>query len=107
MNTRTPQKRSRFLSARGIPSMLILVVLALLATGSQPVIHVHHDKTAGIYDVECPLLELSANHEQTVLPAAPPSVRVGAVIGVVLLAAIGDHSAPVAPHADPRAPPLS
>jgi len=37
----------------------------------------------------------------------PPSVRIGAITGVVLLLAIGDCSAPIAAHADPRAPPLS
>lgn len=107
MSAREPQKNSRLLSRRGVPFLLLLVALAFLATSPQLVIHIHHSETAGIYDEDCPLVDLSASHGQTTLPAAPPSVRIGAITGIVLLLAIGDCSAPIAVYADPRAPPLS
>jgi hypothetical protein len=92
----------------GTLAVYVLVALAALALpleASEP-IHVHHGDAPAFYNGECLLAALAAFHGLAPLPSRPATLSTGLAAGGALLLAAPGVVAPLARHADPRAPPL-
>ncbi len=85
---------------------LLLAVAVMLAVlhASQP-LHFHRGTTAGLYNEEHVLAALDSVSDDAPLPESPSAIPADLVTGPNTLAAGARLSAPVARHADSRAPP--
>jgi len=87
---------------------LLLAVVMVLAVvhASQPV-HFHRGVTPGLYNEEHVLAALDSVSGDAPLPESPSAIPADLAAGPSTLAAGARLSAPVARHADSRAPPLA
>lgn len=93
-------------TAWAICALLALSLVAFVVTTSTAG-HSHAPITAGLYNAECPLAELSARQGVVALPSAPPSAWIGLAPTGILLVAASNFSASVVLSAGSRAPPLA
>jgi hypothetical protein len=105
MTTAGARTSRRFVTG-AICALLVLAILVLgVASGARG--HVHDPTTAGFYNVECPLAELSARQAVASLPSVPPSVSLRLARAELLPVVASNLSAGVVLSAESRAPPLA
>jgi hypothetical protein len=105
MTTACARTSRRFVTG-AICALLVLAILVLgVASGARG--HVHDLTTAGLYDAECPLAELSARQAVAPLPSVPPSVSLRLARAELLPVVATNLSAGVVLSAESRAPPLA
>src|ERR1700693_2600533 len=90
---------------RTVPSLLALILLALLLT-SPELLHAHGANGLGLYNPDCPFADVAARHAEASLPSVATIVATWSTVGLAEAPANGHIPSSRACYTDPRAPPL-
>ena len=86
---------------------LLAVALLVFGVANGARGHVHDPTTAGLYNAECPFVELGARQGVASLPSVPPSIWIRLARAELLPVVASHPSADVVLSAESRAPPLA
>jgi hypothetical protein len=91
---------------RTVLPILALILFALLLT-SPELLHAHGANGLGLYNPDCPFLDVAARHSEASLPSVATIVATWWTVGLASVPAIGHVPSSLTRYTDPRAPPLA